>query len=135
MYIICYLITGIKTRLCKCSAPHMLVLKKKCLVILLRNLGGPFVNGLQGTVAKLGDDGLTIRSSNGTTVAIPKSSFDVRVSFVSEVCSNATSVQYPMKLAYTLTYTVHKTIVMTSVHCSTHRRYMNSSKSPQNLWT
>ena len=90
----------------------MLVLKKKCLVILLRNLGGPCVNGLQGTVAKLGDDGLTIRSSNGTTVAIPKSSFDVRVS--SKARSNATSVQYPMKLAYKLTYTVHKTKYTTS---------------------
>lgn len=77
--------TGNEKGLSGISAPHTLWLKVGCPVILLRNLSETLVNGLQGYVMEIPEDGshpIVDFPSAGVTKHIPKVKFTGNICFI-----------------------------------------------------
>ncbi|XP_046564158.1 uncharacterized protein LOC124272960 [Haliotis rubra] len=94
--------SGVVSKLRLTTAKKVLSLKVNCPVILLRNLGQGLVNGLQGTVTRLDED--------GPTVQFPACSMKLKTVMFSVVDScnigEAEREQFPIAPAFALT--VHK---------------------------
>ncbi|XP_046548816.1 ATP-dependent DNA helicase PIF1-like isoform X2 [Haliotis rubra] len=94
--------SGVVRKLKRTTAKKVLSLKVNCTVILLRNPGQGLVNGLQGTVTRLDED--------GPTVQFPACSMKLQTVMFSVVDScnivEAEREQFPIAPAFALT--VHK---------------------------
>ena len=109
---------GRQKHLSKILAPHHLALKIDCPVLLLRNLGGNLVNGLQGHVCELNDDNIVVFfDSINETHKIQRYNFTVHD--IKKKVNIAERYQFPLQVAYGLT--IHKSQGMTMecvvVHC------------------
>ncbi|XP_060588832.1 uncharacterized protein LOC132744216 [Ruditapes philippinarum] len=103
---------GLATKMSTISAPHVLWLKVGCPLILLRNLSDKLVNGLQGYVKDILDDGSVHFPTANMTKRIPKFRY-IYVSVYSPRLNTDIAVreQYPLKPAFGLT--IHKAQGMT----------------------
>lgn len=107
--------SGSKKHLDKIVAPQYLHVKKGCSVMLLRNLGGKFVNGLCGHVKEMRHDAIIVYFP-----AINEAHSVGRHQFTGYDMKKNTAerLQFPLQLSYGLT--IHKSQGMTLNHVAVH---------------
>ena len=95
----------------------MLCLKVGCPLILIKNIATILVNGLQEQVTKLTSTGSVVQFGN-KVVSVMKFLFDIYDPYQGKVL--ATTSQFPLKLAYTLTlhHAQGQTLQRVIVNCS-----------------
>lgn len=95
--------SGTPGQLRRILAPKVLILKKHCPVIILKNISEKLVNGSRGTVVDFDDSGPVIAFPHAT-VTLQKSLFSVYNPQEGRTVAERT--QYPVKPAFALT--IHK---------------------------